>query len=112
MIRSTDGAIEPTESDWTKLKYKWSRSKATLELANPNEKLFMRNLDGKVKELIQKDPKVAQEILGVWQTVTGSEVTQMNELKKKISQWSANIIKSGINRNETLSALKHAQRWR
>ena len=106
LLRTTGGAIEPSKSDWTKLKYKWYRGKAKLEGADPNDKLFMRSPDGVIQELVQKEPSDARETLGVWQTATGCEEKQTKELKVKIEKWGKNIQKSGINRKETATAVK------
>ena len=65
LIRATGGAIEPSKSNWTKLKYRWKGGQVIMEPANSNDKLFMRNPNGKVKELKQIYPKVARETLGV-----------------------------------------------
>ena len=59
LLRTTGGAIEPTKSDWTKLKYQWHGGQASLEPADQTDKLYMRSPDGNIKELLQKDPKEA-----------------------------------------------------
>ena len=75
LLRTTGGAIEPTKSDWTKLKYIWVGGKAKLDIADPLDKLYMRNPDGEVKELIQKDPTfwigLKNILLGFWGDSTG-----------------------------------------
>ena len=106
LLRTTGGAIEPTKSDWTKLKYKWQGGKVSLEEADPNDILYMRNPDGEVMELKQKDPTEAREALGVWQMATGSEETQSNSLKANIAHWGNSITKSRISRNEMAMAVK------
>ena len=106
LLRSTGGAIEPTKSDWTKLKYTWQRGIANLEAADENDKLYMRNPEGDIQELIQKDPNEARETLGVWQTASGCEKEQIKQLKSKIATWGTNIKRSGINSKETATAVR------
>ena len=106
LLHTTGGAIEPTKSDWTKLKYKWQKGKAIIEKADRNDKLYMRNPDGEIEELVQKDPTDARETLGVWQTATGCEKEQIKQLQSKIKIWGSNIKLSGINRKETSTAVR------
>ena len=106
LIRTTGGAIEPSKSDWTKLKYRWTGGRAVMEKADQNDKLFMRSPNGDVKELTQKEPDEARETLGVWQTATGNETTQTQKLIGKIRSWGSSISKSGINSREVSTAVK------
>jgi hypothetical protein len=107
LLRTTGGAVEPSKSDWTKLKYKWDDSgRATLMQPQVTDKLYMKNPDGQVQELTQHKASDARETLGVWQTATGSEDTQIRKLQSKIASWGKKIQQSGINKSETLTAVK------
>jgi hypothetical protein len=106
LIRTTGGAIEPTKSDWTKLKYTWQKGKAIIEKADKEDKLYMKNPEGVTEELEQKDPNMARETLGVWQTATGCKKKQVLQLQAKIQPWGKTIQHSAINKNETSTAVR------
>ena len=46
LLRTTGGAIEPSKTDWVKVMYEWKQGKPTLEKANPQDELFVRDPNG------------------------------------------------------------------
>lgn len=106
LLRTTGGAIEPTKSDWTKLKYKWVNGKAELEEMDDTDTLIMRNPEGEEEPLKQYPVDKARETLGVWQASNGQEETQKEKMIGKIQKWGNKISKSRIDGEETASASK------
>lgn len=105
LLRTTGGAIEPTKSDWTKLKYKWKGHNIVLEKHKEEEKLYMMGLNGQREELDKIEVDEARETLGVWQAGNGQEDTQVEKLKDKIQDWSSKVNSSQINTKETTTAV-------
>ena len=106
LLRTTGGALEPTKSDWVKIRHIWKDGKTTLDNNKEERPLTVRNPAGDQEELTQKSANEARETLGVWQTPSGSEVTQVNETQAKIDKWSRNINRSSINRRNARWAAK------
>lgn len=105
LLRTTGGAIDPTKSDWTKLKYKWVDGKAELEEINETDTLIMRNPEGEEGPLKQYPVDKARETLGVWPS-NGQEDTQKEKMIRKILKWGNKINKSRLDGEETASASK------
>ena len=98
LLRTTGGALEPTKSDWVKIRHVWKDGKTTLDNKKEELPLTVRNPEGNIQNLKQMRANEARETLGVWQAPNGSEKIQVQKLQKKITKWKDNIQKSTINR--------------
>ena len=65
LIRTTRGAIEPTKSHWVRISHKWKNGKSTLEKANLDEHLELRDAQGNTSNLQQIEATEAKRTLGV-----------------------------------------------
>ena len=106
LLRTTGGALEPTKSDWVKIRHVWKDGKTSLDNNKEDRPLTVRNPAGEQEELKQKAANEARETLGVWQTPNGSEDTQVEVLHDKINKWRNNINKSTINKRNARWAAK------
>ena len=53
LLRTTGGAIEPTQSHWVQIFHHWKSEKASLEKPKPEETLRLRDPDGNIMHLEQ-----------------------------------------------------------
>jgi len=53
LLRTTGGAIEPTKSHWVRISHKWKNGKSSLEKANRNKHLEVRDPNGHTTYLQQ-----------------------------------------------------------
>ena len=87
LLRATGGAIEPGKSDWVLVNYEWKQQQWKLTARDENHTLEVRDPYDKVKPLQQLKPTDARETLGVWQSPTGKEDTQVEKLVEAINTW-------------------------
>ena len=106
LLRTTGGALEPTKSDWVKIRHIWKDGKTTLDNEKEERPLTVRNPAGEQEELQQKAANEARETLGVWQTPNGTEDIQVEVLQGKIDKWRNNINRSTINKRNARWAAK------
>jgi len=106
LLRTTGGALEPTKSDWVKIRHIWRDGKATLDNNKEDTPLTVRNPAGNRQNLKQMRANEARETLGIWQTPNGSEKIQVKKLHKKIKKWKDNTQRSTINRRNARWAAK------
>lgn len=105
LLRTTGSAIEPTKSDWTKLKYKWKGHNTVIEKHQKEEKLYMLGPNKQKEELQKIEEDEARETLRVWQAGNGQENTQVEKLKEKIQDWGSKVNSSQIKSKETTTAV-------
>ena len=106
LLRTTGGALEPSKSDWVKIRHVWKDGKTTLDNRKEDTPLTVRNPAGRRENLKQMKANEARETLGVWQTPNGSEKIQVTKLHGKIKKWKDNIQRSTINRRNAKWASK------
>ena len=103
LLRTTGGAIEPSKTFWVKILYEWKNVKHTLQKANHNEELWVRNSTGTPEKIDQIEPNIARRTLGVWQAADGQEDTQTKILISKIGKWGKNT--ADMTRKESNTAV-------
>ena len=87
LLRTTGGAIEPTKIHWVRISHKWKNRKSSLEKANRDKHLKVRDPNGHTTHLQQIEAAESKRTLGVWQSACGDETTQKDLLIQKIEAW-------------------------
>ena len=106
LLRTTGGAIEPTKSHWVRISHKWKNGKSSLEKANRNEHLELRDPQGNTTHLQQIEVTESKRTLGVWQAACGDETAQKTILIKKIEDWGEKTSTKTMTKHEARTAIK------
>ena len=105
-LRATGGGIEGSKSDFAVIDFKWDEGQWQYAPKNENHTLSVPMPAGGRELLKQTGTSEARRTLGVWQAPDGNEIKQMEKMTEKASEWSRNIRKGFLSRQDIAFGVK------
>ena len=104
LIRITGGALEPTKSKWIWMEQRWINGNWTY-YDRPGPPLSMRGPEGSRNPMERVPVHQSTMTLGIYQSVTGDDTTEMEYLQTKIQEWCARLAAATLTHKQVQTAI-------
>ena len=107
LLQTTGGAVvvQPGKTNWVNIAFEDKKGNLCLKPPQEDNNLTIHNTDGETVHIKQLHVKTAQKTLGVFQTITGNENSEVQYLLGKLQKWKENVHKSNLGHEDSRCAV-------
>ena len=107
-IEASRGCLVLEKSWWNLVDFTWNEGKWEYTSDMDDVGLYIKDVAGVNRKLVQLDSREAHNIIGVWLATDGNNTHQVQEMRKQSEEWATKVRTNAIDRYDAWNALNLA----